>query len=225
MPGSTNLKLTPADQANEILPLRPTGALAVALLNHTDTAKPLVYVARDMRRLDSLAAALRTLAPDCSVAIYPEWDCLPFDRASPSRGVMGARTGVLRWLTDANNLPDFVLTTAPALIQRVPPPDTWATARLEIQVGDALEPEQTITALQRLGYVLDDRVDEPGEVAIRGRVIDLFPAAAPRPCRMELNDVRVTAIRSYDPVSQRTVTDAEVLGACLGNPLDGGAGG
>ena len=211
MPTSTKRKPVPTTRTNEILPLAPLGALAVALLGLSGAAKPLIYVARDMRRLESLAAALQALAPACSVAVFPEWDCLPCDRASPSRGVMGSRTGVLRWLTDANNLPNFVLTTAPALIQRVPPLETWARARLEVRVGDELQADQTITALQRLGYILDDRVDEPGEVAIRGRVLDLFPAAASRPCRIELDDVHVTAIRSYDPVSQRSATDVDVL--------------
>ncbi|WP_336490243.1 TRCF domain-containing protein [Methylobacterium nigriterrae] len=197
------------DEAHSSVPLLPTGALATALLSLEGA--PLVHVARDARRLEELAEILRALAPGRGVAVYPEWDCLPYDRASPSRGVMGARSGVLRWLTDAANLPDLVLTTGPALLQRVPPPATWATARLEIRIGDTLEPEPTIAALQRLGYILDDRVDEPGEVAIRGRVIDLFPAAAPMPCRIELDDRRVTAIRSYEAVSQRSIADADVL--------------
>src|SRR5690606_12381372 len=57
----------------------------------------------------------------------------------------------------------------------------------------------------------DDRVDEPGEYAVRGQVLDLFPAAAPRPCRVEFEDGRVTAIRSYDPATQRSVVETEIL--------------
>ncbi|AWN45179.1 DEAD/DEAH box helicase [Methylobacterium terrae] len=194
-----------------VAPLVPPGALAVALLGLRERSRPLFHVARDTRRLEELAAILRGLAPGLGVAIYPEWDCLPFDRASPSRGTMGARAGVLRWLTDADHLPDIVLTTAPALIQRVPPPETWADARVEIAAGDALDPGRLTAELQRLGYILDDRVDEPGEVAVRGRTIDVFPAAAPRPCRIEHEGGRVTAIRSYDPVSQRSLDEVETL--------------
>ena len=91
----------------------PTGALAVALLGLAEGPGPVVHVARDARRLDDLAATLRALDPDARVAVYPEWDCLPFDHASPSRATMGARAAVLRWLTDRDALPDFVLTTAP----------------------------------------------------------------------------------------------------------------
>ncbi|KAB1070236.1 helicase-related protein [Methylobacterium planeticum] len=189
----------------------PLGALAVALLDLARSARPLVHVARDTRRLERLAALLRALAPEQGVAIYPEWDCLPFDRASPSRGVMGARTGVMRWLTDDAARPDLVLTTAPALIQRVPPAATWAGAHLELRVGDAIDPQEVVAELRRLGYIEDDRVDEPGEVALRGRVIDVFPAAAPRPCRIEHDDRRITAIRSYDAVSQRSVAEVTLL--------------
>ncbi|AWI87829.1 DEAD/DEAH box helicase [Methylobacterium sp. DM1] len=192
-------------------PLIPTGALAIALLGLAGAARPLIHVARDGRRLDEIAAVLRALAPERSVAVYPEWDCLPFDRASPSRGVMGARTGVLRWLTDVQAQPDILLTTAPALLQRVPPPETWAGAQVELRVGDALDPERLTAQLARLGYILDDRVDEPGEVALRGRTLDVFPAAAPLPCRIEHDGVRITAIRSYDPVSQRSKVETERL--------------
>ncbi|MET7246528.1 helicase-related protein [Methylobacterium sp. EM32] len=194
-----------------VAPLVPAGALAVALLGLRDRGQPLVHVARDARRLEEIAALLRALAPGLGVAVYPEWDCLPFDRASPSRGTMGARAGVLRWLTDAAHLPDILLTTAPALIQRVPPPETWAGARVELRPGDALDPARLTAELQRLGYILDDRVDEPGEVAVRGRTIDVYPAAAPRPCRIEHAGGKVTAIRTYDAVSQRSLDEVETL--------------
>ncbi|MEH3117661.1 MAG: helicase-related protein [Methylorubrum populi] len=192
-------------------PLVPTGALAVSLLGFAQAARPLVHVARDGRRLDEIAAVVRALAPERTVAVYPEWDCLPYDRASPSRGVMGARTGALRWLTDGEALPDLVLTTAPALLQRVPPPETWGPAHVELRVGDALDPQALTAQLRRLGYILDDRVDEPGEVAVRGRTIDVFPAAAPLPCRVEHDGARITAIRSYDPVSQRSRVETDRL--------------
>ena len=192
-------------------PLVPMGALAVALLDLAGRSRPLVHVARDEHRLEAIAAILRALDPAVTVAVFPAWDCLPFDRASPSRGVMGARAGVLRWLTDRDNLPGIVLTTAPALIQRVPPPETWAEARVEIRTGDRIEPEAMSAALTRLGYILDDRVDEPGEFAMRGRTLDVFPAAAPLPCRVEHEAGRVTGIRAYDPVSQRSRAETDRL--------------
>ncbi len=192
-------------------PLLPTGALAAALLDLAREGAPLFHVARDERRLEAIAGILRAFDPAVRVAVFPAWDCLPFDRASPSRGVMGARAGVLRWLTDAGNRPDIVLTTAPALIQRVPPPGTWADARVEIRTGDPIDTERLAAALTRLGYILDDRVDEAGEFAIRGRTVDVFPAASPLPCRIEHDGARVREIRAYDPVSQRSQGATAVL--------------
>src|SRR5204862_75946 len=86
-----------AQQGLEDAPLMPTGALAVALLAFAEGPGPVVHVARDARRLEDLAATLRALEPDARVAVYPEWDCLPFDHASPSRATMGARAAVMRW--------------------------------------------------------------------------------------------------------------------------------
>ena len=202
---------TVAQQETEDAPLMPTGALAVALLTLAEGAAPLVHVAQDARRLEELAALLRALDPKARVAVYPEWDCLPLDHASPSRATMGARAALMRWLTDRDALPGFVLTTAPALIQRVPPPETWASARVSLRVGDPLDVASVTADLKRLGYILDERVDEPGELAIRGRTVEVFPAAAPRPCRIEHAAGRVTAIRSYDPISQRSVAEVQDL--------------
>ncbi len=200
-----------AERGQEDVPLVPTGALAVALIDLAEEGAPLVHVARDGRRLDELAATLRTLRPGLAVGLFPEWDCLPFDHASPSRAMMGARTALLRWLTDAQARPSIVLTTGPALAQRVPPPETWSGARVTFAVGDTIDVAAVTTELQRLGYVLDERVDEPGEVAMRGRTLEVFPAAAPLPCRVEHEKGRVTAIRSYDPISQRSVADSNDL--------------
>ncbi|WP_018262758.1 DEAD/DEAH box helicase [Methylobacterium sp. WSM2598] len=199
-----------ARPAEIVAPALPDGALAEALLRLSAAASPLVLVARDARRLDGIAAILRALAPGLGVAVYPAWDCLPGDRTSPSRGAMGARAGVLRWLSEPAP-PAIVLTTAPALIQRVPPPETWAQARVLLRVGEQVEAEALEAALTRLGYIPDERVDEPGEIALRGRTFEVFPAAAPVPCRVEHEDGHITAIRSYDPVTQRSLGEAAEL--------------
>ncbi|GJE08898.1 MULTISPECIES: DEAD/DEAH box helicase [Methylobacterium] len=201
--------------AAEDAPLVPVGALAVTLLDLAapdDRApgRPIVHVARDGGRLDALAAVLRVLAPAAEVAVFPEWDCLPFDHASPSRAVMGQRAAVLRRLS-TDEPPDFVLTTGPALAQRVPPPEAWTDAEVSLHVGDPIDVERVSAALIRLGYVFDERVDEPGEAAVRGRTLEVFLADAPLPCRVEHAEGHVTAIRTYDPISQRSVREVSAL--------------
>src|SRR5690606_15079695 len=193
--------------------IEPVGALAAllgGLVERTDR-KPVIFAARDSRRVAELEPLLRAFFPNMRLALLPAWDCLPFDGTPPSAAIMGIRAGTLRWLTDPAMPPDLVLTTSPALLQRVPPRSVWEPAHLSFQVGEPFDPESAEARLQRVGYIRDDRVDEPGEYAVRGQVLDLFPAAAPRPCRVEFEDGRVTAIRSYDPVTQRSVVETEIL--------------
>lgn len=216
---------------SSLAPLEPLGALAVSILGAveararpgpegkserqsargTAVAPPLLYVVAGERRGAALADLLAGLAPTLGVALLPAWDALPYDRTPPSRAIMGRRAGVLHWLADPEAGPDVVIATPAALLRRVPPPQVWAGSRTEFRVGDSLDPAAVEARLRRAGYVEDDRVDEPGEMAARGRVFDLFPAAAPKPCRVEFEDGKVTAIRSYDPVTQRSVADADVL--------------
>jgi len=166
----------------------------------------LVHLASSESRADRLARALRSLAPDANVILFPPWDCLPYDRASPSREVMGRRIEALAGFAESS-APSLVITTPSALLQRVPPRDLWRRTRLFLRIGDALDPGQVEAALSRIGYVLDERVDEAGEAAIRGQVIDVFPAGAKCPVRIEHADGRVTAIREYDAATQLTTED------------------
>ena len=78
-------------------------------------------------------------------------------------------------------------------------------------VGDAIDVAALSATLEEIGYVIDDRVDEPGEMAVRGDVIDIFPADAGLPARIEIAAGRIGAIRGYDPVTQRSAVEIERL--------------
>jgi transcription-repair coupling factor (superfamily II helicase) len=206
-------KKSSAAESHLLQVAKPLGALAVALLRlaRDPQPKPLFFIARDANRAEALREILLGLAPRLPVALFPAWDCPPYDRATPSRAVMGTRMGVLRWLADRRSQPDLVLTTPDALIRRVPPRSVWPAAHTEFRVGEVVDLAAVEAALRRVGYVFDERVDEAGEAAIRGRVIDVFPAAASMPCRIEHESGLVTAIHSYDPVTQRSVQETETL--------------
>lgn len=200
-------------ESEHVEPLKPLGATA-ALVHREAVARsgmPLVYIAATARRARDLQALLSALEPARSTALFVPLDTLPFDGTAPSASAMGRRMSVLRWLINREKRPAIVVTTAEAVIRRVPPLAIWQDLHREFRVGDQIDIEEVGEHLKRLGYVVDDRVDEPGEVAIRGQVIDLFPAAADLPCRIEHDEGRVTAIRAYDPVSQRTVVSSDML--------------
>ncbi|MGF7162886.1 transcription-repair coupling factor (superfamily II helicase) [Rhodoligotrophos appendicifer] len=209
---SRRLKTDAASSHNGEMAPEPVASVALRLLLQGEaTPGLLVHIPEDSRSAHLLREALLALAPDLRLAWFPSWDCAPDDRSPPSRAVMGARMAALRWLRDEANPPRLVLTTPPALIRRVPPRSVIDANHLAFRVGEVIDIETLPSSLGAIGYILDDRVDEPGEFALRGRVIDLFPAAAPLPCRIEHESGRIISIRSYDPISQRSEAETELL--------------
>ncbi|HEX2137614.1 MAG TPA: DEAD/DEAH box helicase [Microvirga sp.] len=187
------------------------GAVAVSLVELLRETGPdrVVHVAAGGRRASDLVQAVRGFAPSLDVVAFPAWDCLPYDRAAPSRPVMGQRMAALHRLSGELTRPQLVVTTPMALLQRIPPRPAWENAVLGFREGSPLSPADVGTALRGLGYVLDERVDEVGEAALLGRVLDLYPAGSAAPVRIEHADGRVTAIHRYDPVTQLTTDRLE----------------
>jgi transcription-repair coupling factor (superfamily II helicase) len=189
------------------------GLHAVRLLEQVKEAGPagIIYVAGGERWAEQLAQALKGLAPELTVYLMPPWDCLPYDSASPSREAMGRRMAVLRRMSGASTTPRLLVTSAAAILQRVPPRAVARNAVFSLRTGEEFSPDTLRRYLHHAGYILDERVDEPGEAAIRGQVIDLFPADSPLPYRAEHDGQTITAIRSYDPISQLSETEVEHL--------------
>ncbi|HEX2555929.1 MAG TPA: TRCF domain-containing protein [Microvirga sp.] len=190
-----------------------SGETALRLIALARDAGPrgLIHLASGERRADQLVRTARGLAPDLDIVLFPPWDCLPYDRAAPSRDAMGRRIAVLHALGKAARGPRLVVTTADAVLQRVPPREVWAEAQVALAVGQALDSEAFQAELERLGYRLDERVDEVGEAAIRGRIVDLFPGGAAAPVRIEHEEGRVVALHGYDPATQLTTGDLDMV--------------
>ena len=185
------------------LAAEPEGLLAARLVELGAAAGGAVHVARSEARAARLARAARALEPGLPVTLLPAWDCLPYDRSSPSRAVMGARMAALRALSARPGGPGLVLASLDAATQRLPPPE--ALAVIAFRRGDAFDPERVGRQLEALGYLLDERVDEPGEAALHGAVLDVFPAEeGALPCRVEHAEGRIASIRRYDPLTQRS---------------------
>jgi transcription-repair coupling factor (superfamily II helicase) len=170
-----------------------------------------IYIAEGERRAELLAQALGGLAPGLEVHLLPPWDCLPYDSASPSREAMGRRMSALRRMGEPGTAPRALIASAAAIVQRVPPQEALKEAAYHFRPGETFSQDLLEAYLSRAGYILDERVDEPGEAAIRGQVVDLFPADSALPYRVEHDGQHVIAIRRYDPVSQRTDSDVENL--------------
>ena len=186
----------------------PLGLEAARLLEHWRREGPLLHVTAGETRAEEIARFLRQALPTTRTEAFPPWDCLPYDWASPSPTAMGRRMAVLRMLADGQEAPGIVVTTPAALLQRVPP--VGAPRAFAVKVGRPLDPETLRAFCEEAGYRMDERVDEPGEVAIRGEVVDIYDAASDWPTRIEVLGT-VTAIRRYDPATQRSVEELPAL--------------
>lgn len=181
---------------------------ALVLLDGLGADDRVLHVARDERSAEALAAFLRGALPERPVLHLPQWDCLPFDGASPTPEAMGRRMAVLHALAGAP--PGCVVVAAlPVLLQRLPPRD--ALRHFPVRQGDMLDTAALQEFARAAGYVSDDRVDEPGEISVRGGAIEIFAGGSGLPCRIELADGVVTALRCYDPVTQRSTGEIEAL--------------
>ena len=176
---------------------------------------PLLHVARDDARMARLAEALAFFAPGVTVLQFPAWDCLPYDRVGPNAEITARRVATLARLADADPRTAagraIVLTTVNALSQKVPPPETFRGASLTLSRGRRTPPDTLVAFLDSHGYVRAGTVMEPGEYAVRGGLVDLWPAGRDEPVRLDFFGDELDTIRPFDPLSQRSSGVAERL--------------
>jgi transcription-repair coupling factor (superfamily II helicase) len=193
--------------------------LIVADLARAVAAKPkppavsLAVVCRDGPRMQQLARALEFFAPDLPVLQFPAWDCQPYDRVSPHGGVLAQRMTTLARLARlaGSDKPMIVLTTVNAIVQRVPTRDTVAAQALSVAPGHVVPMDSIVAWLEHNGYNRSSTVREPGEYAVRGGILDLFPAGLEMPVRFDFFGDSLESIRSFDAETQRTHLDMRAL--------------
>ena len=173
-----------------------------------EVAGPVLHVARDDSRMARLAETLAFAMPEAEILRFPAWDCLPYDRVSPNPALVSERIATLGRLLEPPGQPRIVLTTVNALIQRTPPRAAFHGASLDISVGRDVRPDILARFLEANGYGRAGTVMEPGEYAIRGGIIDLFPAGEPEPVRIDLFGDTIETIRAFDPASQRSLKES-----------------
>jgi transcription-repair coupling factor (superfamily II helicase) len=172
----------------------------------------LVHVARDDRRLEAMGAALAFFAPDVKVLPFPAWDTVPYDRIGPNAEIVARRvTTLARLALAARKEPTVLLTTANAIVQRVAPRAFIREALRPIAPGNRIDMAQFIQRLGLGGYQRTATVMEPGEFAVRGGILDLFPPGRQTPVRLDFFGDTLESIRSFDPESQRSQKPVEKL--------------
>jgi transcription-repair coupling factor (superfamily II helicase) len=191
--------------AHIILSGAPEGHDARLLVRELARGAPVLFVARDDRRMEAMRAALAFFAPDVPVLTFPAWDCLPYDRVSPNPEVAAARMATLATLTRGLAKPFLLLTTLNAATQRLPAREVVRGAAFSARVGGRIDEAGLKTYLVRMGFSQTPTVSEPGDYAVRGGIIDIYPPGQGGPVRLDLFGDVLDGARRFDPASQRTV--------------------
>src|SRR3982074_1816648 len=176
-------------------------------------AVSLAVVCRDGPRMQQLARALEFFAPVLRVMQFRAWDCQPYDRVSPHGGILAQRLTTLARLARlaGSDKALIVLTTGHATRQRGPAPEAIAAQAPSVAPGHVVPMNGIVSWLEHNGYVRSSTVREPGEYAVRGGILDLFPAGLDQPVRFDFFGDTLESIRSFDAETQRTLLDMRSL--------------
>ncbi|MBP6599117.1 MAG: transcription-repair coupling factor, partial [Giesbergeria sp.] len=191
---------------------RPVGSADALLLAHLGereraarrTTAIVTADAADARRLlDELAF----FAPQLRCALFPDWETLPYDSFSPHQDLISERLAALWRISQKNKDTgaDVVIVPATTALYRLAPPSFLAGYTFEFKVKQKLDEAKLRAQLTLAGYSHVSQVVSPGEYAVRGGLIDLFPMGSLVPFRVDLFDNEIDSIRTFDPDSQRSL--------------------
>ena len=176
--------------------------LVVARLAEQLATGNVIFVATDEQRAEAIAEALALAAPDAEVLHCPSSDALPGDTAPASPANIGRRLATLRAVRRHETATAALITTAEAATRLYPPPEAFDGVPPVLATGAETDIDELVASLHEIGYQDDEQVDEPGMVAIRGQVVDLYPADAHQPIRIEFADGHIASIKTFNPVTQ-----------------------
>jgi len=162
---------------------------------------PVLFVALDDTAAENTIRAIRFFAPTTRVLSFPAWDCLPYDRVSPKPDIESARLSTLAALAKGCGA-CVIVTTLNAALQRVPPKDWIAQASFAAKTNDEVDREALVSFLAVNGYARAGTVREPGDFALRGGIVDLWPPGEEQPLRLDFFGTTLDAIRRFDAETQ-----------------------
>ncbi len=190
----------------------PEGFDAQLVLNEVaKSGGPIIHVARDDKRMAATRAALSFFQPDMPVIVFPGWDCLPYDRVSPNADISATRMATLAGLVHGMPERFVLLTTLNAATQRVPARHVLKEAAFRAQVDGRVDEEALRNFLVCMGFSQAPTVLEPGDYAIRGGIIDIYPPGDSGPVRLDFFGDVLDGARRFDPATQRTTETLDAI--------------
>jgi transcription-repair coupling factor (superfamily II helicase) len=182
-------------------------ALAEAGRSH---AGVVVAVTHDTQAAHALETALGVFAGDAlEVLQFPDWETLPYDLFSPHPDIVSQRVAALYRLPSLQR--GVLVVPVATLMQRLAPRSYLAGSSLVLERGQKLDFAAERRRLEAAGYRNVPQVQEPGDFAVRGALLDVFPMGTAEPYRIELFDEEIDSIRTFDPESQRSELKVEAV--------------
>ncbi len=187
---------------------RPTGSADALLLarlarQHADARRTLAVFSAEPADVARLAEELKFFDPGLRVQVFPDWETLPYDTFSPHQDLISERLATL-WAIHSGEV-DVVLLPAATALTRLAPPSFLAGTTFQFKQKSRLDEAKLKSQLTLAGYQHVSQVVSPGEYAVRGGLIDLFPMGSLQPFRVDLFGDEVDSIRTFDPDTQRSL--------------------
>ena len=202
-------KLTPGKRYTLPQPVGSADALLIGQLGAREKAagKITAIVTSDAATAQRLLQELAFFAPDLRCVLFPDWETLPYDTFSPHQDLISERLATL-WRIQQRSKDsgaDVIIVPATTALYRLAPPSFLAGYTFEFKVKQKLDEAKLKAQLTLAGYSHVSQVVSPGEYAVRGGLIDLFPMGSLVPYRVDLFDDEIDSIRTFDPDSQRSL--------------------
>jgi len=202
-------KLTPGKRFTLPRPLGSADALLLAQLAQRDkvAGRLTAVVTADASDAQRLHDEIVFFAPEIRCTLFPDWETLPYDSFSPHQDLISERLATLWRISqrDSQQGADLVLIPATTALYRLAPTSFLAAYTFHFKVRQKLDEARLKAQLTLAGYSHVSQVVSPGEYAVRGSLIDLFPMGSAVPYRVDLFDDEIDSIRTFDPDSQRSL--------------------
>ncbi|MEO6362684.1 MAG: CarD family transcriptional regulator, partial [Caldimonas sp.] len=190
-----------------VLPRPPGSADALLIARHAQERRAsgslLAIFTAEPADSQRLADELTFFAPELRVAVFPDWETLPYDTFSPHEDLISERLATL-WRMQRGEV-DVVLMPASTALVRLAPPAFMAGYTFSFKQKQHLDEASLKAQLTLAGYSHVSQVVSPGEYAVRGGLIDLFPMGSAVPYRVDLFGDEIDSIRTFDPDTQRSL--------------------
>jgi transcription-repair coupling factor (superfamily II helicase) len=182
-----------------------------AIADGASADRPTLVVAGDDRQARDLAADLRAWLDPRPVRFYPSRGVAYESHLAPPPHLVGLRVAALDSLVASDGAePPVVVVSAVALSEKVPDP-ALRPQSFTIRVGDLMDLDEVGHQLVAAGYERVDQVDDRGQFAVRGGILDIYPATEDRAVRVDLFDIEVESIRYFSTFTQRSLGDADAV--------------